>query len=58
MDNVLQNQELRLSAFGEYLLKQRLVKEGPRAPWMCYAGSERQARQFMRVTRSATSCSH
>jgi integron integrase len=28
MDNVLQNQELRLSAFGEYLLKQQLVKEG------------------------------
>jgi len=27
MDNVLQNQELRLSAFGEFLLKQRLVKE-------------------------------
>lgn len=28
MDNVLQNQELCLSAFGEFLLKQRLVKEG------------------------------
>ena len=27
MDNVLQNQELRLSAFGEFLLKQRLVKD-------------------------------
>ena len=27
MDNVLQNQELRLSAFGEFLLKQQLVKE-------------------------------
>lgn len=26
MDNVLQNQELRLAAFGEYLLKHRLVK--------------------------------
>jgi len=27
MDNVLQNKELRLSALGEFLLKQRLVKE-------------------------------
>ena len=54
MDNVLQNQELRLSAFGEYLLKQQLVKEGQaryhvqwvrkflaqRVPWRCCAGSE------------------
>lgn len=28
MDNVLYNQELQLSRFGEYLLKQRMTREG------------------------------
>jgi len=28
MDNVLYNQELQLSRFGEYLLKQKMVQEG------------------------------
>jgi hypothetical protein len=28
MDNVLYNQELQLSRFGEYLLRQRMTREG------------------------------